>query len=91
VLCDVSGFAYQFEIYSGQENEAKNRLPSEPGLGGSGNTVVRLLRNASKNINHIVYFDNYYIGQSRVYCEKCGIALCFNQAKHCFKLFHNAL
>lgn len=60
VLCDVNGFSYQFEIYSGQENEQRFRLVNEPDLGACGNIVLRLTRNVDKNKNHRLYFDNYY-------------------------------
>lgn len=60
VLCSVSGFAYNFEIYTGQENDPALRQPTEPDLGASSNVVVRLARNIPKHLNHKVYFDNYY-------------------------------
>jgi len=60
MLCDVNGFAHKFEIYTGSENLPKNRLPTEPDLGASANVVVRLTREVPKNVNHRVYFDNYY-------------------------------
>lgn len=60
VLCDVNGFSYQFEIYSGQENEQRFRLVNEPDLGACGNIVLRMTRNVDTNKNHRLYFDNYY-------------------------------
>jgi len=60
MLCDVNGFAHKFEIYTGSENLPKNRLPSELDLGASANVVVRLTRGVPKNMNHRIYFDNYY-------------------------------
>lgn len=60
VLCSTAGFAYDFEIYSGQENTEENRLPDEPDLGASANVVVRLSRKIPKNVQHKLYFDNYY-------------------------------
>ncbi|KAF0742960.1 piggyBac transposable element-derived protein 3-like, partial [Aphis craccivora] len=60
VLCDSKGFSYQFEIYSGQENDRRFRLPHEPDLGASSNIVVRLTRNIERNKNHRIYFDNFY-------------------------------
>ena len=62
VLSGVTGYAYQFEIYSGQENSEKYRFPNEPDLGASANNVIRLCRSIPKNCNYIVYFDNYYTG-----------------------------
>lgn len=60
VLCGVSGFSYNFEMYSGQENNDVNRYSWEPDFGASGNVVVRLCRIIPKNMNYKVYFDNYY-------------------------------
>lgn len=60
VLCGVSGFSYNFEMYSGQENSVDNRYSWEPDYGASGNVVVRLCRILPKNKNYKVYFDNYY-------------------------------
>lgn len=60
VICGTSGFSYDFEIYSGQENRDENRLADEPDLGSSSNVVVRLVRNVPRNLNYKVYFDNYY-------------------------------
>jgi len=60
VLCDVSGFSYNFEMYSGQENTTEGRLSWEPDLGASSNVVVRLCRIIPKKMNYKVYFDNYY-------------------------------
>ncbi|KAL4136164.1 hypothetical protein QTP88_007728 [Uroleucon formosanum] len=42
ILACVSGFAYNIEIYSGQENDPQYRLTNEPDLGASANIVVRL-------------------------------------------------
>nr|XP_023016760.1 piggyBac transposable element-derived protein 1-like [Leptinotarsa decemlineata] len=60
VLCGASGFSYNFEIYSDAENQPKFRLPDEPDLGAASNTVIRLSREVPTNLNHVVYFDNYY-------------------------------
>ncbi|XP_054277156.1 piggyBac transposable element-derived protein 3-like [Macrosteles quadrilineatus] len=59
VLSGVSGFAYDFEIYTGQENNETLRLPGEPDLGSCANVVVRLTRCVSPQ-NHQIYFDNFY-------------------------------
>jgi len=37
VLFGVSGFSYNFEMYSGQENNDANRYSWEPDFGASGN------------------------------------------------------
>ncbi|XP_039278766.1 piggyBac transposable element-derived protein 1-like [Nilaparvata lugens] len=58
VLCGVSGFAYNSEIYTGNEN--KTRPDDEPDMGASSNVVVRLTRPLESNQNFKLYFDNYY-------------------------------
>lgn len=63
-LCGVSGFSYNFEIYTGSENLDKFRLPNESNLGAASNTVVRLCRVVPDNLNYVVYFDNYYTSLS---------------------------
>lgn len=60
VMCGSNGFSYRFELYTGQENQDKYRLPSEPDLMASANVVVRLSRIIPENKNHRVFFDNYY-------------------------------
>lgn len=57
IICGVSGFAYNFEIYSGQENVVQD---NEPDLGRSSNIVVRLCRQIERKKNYRVYFDNYF-------------------------------
>ena len=44
VLCGVSGFANNLELYSGQENDEIKRHDCETDLGASLNVVVRLCR-----------------------------------------------
>lgn len=60
VLCGISGFAYFFEVYSGQENSEIRRLITEPDLGACANIVVRLARIIPKNLSYQLFFDNYY-------------------------------
>ncbi|CAK1553199.1 unnamed protein product [Leptosia nina] len=55
----LQGYAHRFEVYSGGGSK-NNILPGEPDLGESGNTVVRLARMVPRNVNHIIYFDNFY-------------------------------
>lgn len=57
VLSGVSGFAFKFEVYAGQENKLST---GEPQLGASSNVVVRLTRDVAANMNYRVFFDNYY-------------------------------
>ncbi|KAJ8950034.1 hypothetical protein NQ314_008040 [Rhamnusium bicolor] len=51
VLSEVSGFLYNFKIYTGQENNDERRLDEEINLGASANVVVRLLRNILQQEN----------------------------------------
>ena len=60
VLSGVSGFAYNFVIYTGQKNDPKFRRNDEPDLGAAANVVVRLSRTIPNNCNYKLYFDNYY-------------------------------
>ncbi|KAE9525422.1 hypothetical protein AGLY_014222 [Aphis glycines] len=74
VLSGVSGFSYNFEVYSGLENNPDQRLQNEPNLGASANIVVRLARIIPKNQNYKLYFDNYYTTLAlEVYLKKNGI------------------
>lgn len=60
VLSGVSGFSYNFEIFTGQENIDEFRPSCEPDLGAAAIVVVRLSRVVPKNQNYKIYFDNYY-------------------------------
>ena len=53
--CGVSGFLYDFEIYTGKQ-------PSQtlPGLGVLGNTVLRLAAGLPKHVGHKLYLDNLF-------------------------------
>lgn len=75
VVRGVSGYAYNFEIYTGNENDANERLKfDEPDLGATSNTVVRLARVIPTNKNHKLHFDNYYTSLPvMVYLQKRGI------------------
>lgn len=57
ILSGISGFAYNFEINSGQENS--EMLPNEPDLGASAN-VLRLSQIVPEDQHYQIYFDNYY-------------------------------
>lgn len=73
LICSLQGYAHRFEVYSGGGSK-NNILPGEPDLGESGNTVVRLARMVSRNVNHIIYFDNFYTSVPLVaYLAKEGI------------------
>ncbi|CAK1589631.1 unnamed protein product [Parnassius mnemosyne] len=74
VLCDDRGFAYDFEIYSGMENDPELRDSSEPDLGASSNIVVRLARCIPRNQQYRLFFDNYYTSPELIsYLAKEGI------------------
>lgn len=57
VICDDHGFAHKFEIYCGNE---PLKLDNEPELGATGNIVVRLSREVPRDVNYIIFCDNYY-------------------------------
>ncbi|CAK1580646.1 unnamed protein product [Parnassius mnemosyne] len=72
VLCSVFGFAYKFEIYSGQD--ISTRPEGEPDLGSTNNIVLRLTRDVPRMVNHIIFFDNFYTSVPLViYLAKQGI------------------
>lgn len=74
VLCGVSGYGYNFEIYTGNENKESERLPNEPDFGATGNTVIRMSRKIPVNVHHKLFFDYYYTSLPvMVYLEKKGI------------------
>lgn len=60
MLCGASGFAYNFEFCTGQENNPEGRKTSEPDLGASANVVVRLARIIPVDQNYKLFFNNYY-------------------------------
>jgi hypothetical protein len=72
VLSGISGFAYDFEIYSGKQDNIL--LPEEVDCGASGNVVVRLSRSIPSNVNYKVYFDNYFNSpELQLFLAKKGI------------------
>ncbi|CAK1547958.1 unnamed protein product [Leptosia nina] len=70
ILCYLMGYAYIFEVYSGQEEKK-----DEPDLGITNNVVIRLARAIPRMNNHIVFFDNFYTSLPLVnyYLNKQGI------------------
>lgn len=73
LICSLQGYAHRFEVCSGGGSK-NNILPGEPDKGESGNTVVRLARLVTRNVNHIIYFDNFYTSVPLViYLAKEGI------------------
>lgn len=59
LLCSMEGFAHDFEVYSGSGKQT-DLLSDEPNMGESANVVTRLTRNVPRDVNHILYFDNFY-------------------------------
>lgn len=72
VLCGASGYAYDFECYTGG---ADNKLlANEDDCGASGNVVVRLSRSIPEHVKHKLYFDNYFTSPDlQLYLAKKGI------------------
>ncbi|KAJ8971389.1 hypothetical protein NQ317_005088 [Molorchus minor] len=65
ILAGVSGFAYNFEIYTGKgSNDLIHN--NEEDLGATGNLVQRLCRIVPINQNYVVYFDNFYTSLLRL-------------------------
>lgn len=54
----MSGFAYNFEVYTGQEDS--DPCENEEDLGKTGNTVRRLASVIPSHKNHKLYCDNFY-------------------------------
>lgn len=57
-MCSSSGYLYSFEIYTGQDSSKSKQF----GIGR--NTVLSLINqtNIQPNIEHKIYFDNYFSG-----------------------------
>lgn len=72
VLCDSNGFSYAFEVYTGAGDNVLTE--GAPDLGASSNVVIRLTKNVPDNVNHILYFDNFYTSLGLlVYLQSRGI------------------
>lgn len=54
--CGVSGLVYDFEVYTGKSTEKEE----QPELLMGGNVVRRLCKTLPSNVNHKIYFDNYF-------------------------------
>lgn len=59
LLCSMEGFAHDFKVYSGSGKQT-DLLSDEPNMGETANVVTRLTRNVPRDVNHILYFDNFY-------------------------------
>ena len=72
VLCGASGFAYDFECYTGRADNSLN--DGEDDCGASGNVVVRLSRSIPRNQNYKLFFDKYFPSPGfELYLAKQGI------------------
>ena len=58
VFSNVSDFGYDFEFYTGKQDNVI--LNDEKDCGASGNVVIRLARSIPSNVNHKVFYDNYF-------------------------------
>lgn len=54
--CGVSGILYDFEVYTGKTTKAE----AKPELLMGGNVICRLTQSLPKNVNHKVFFDNFF-------------------------------
>lgn len=58
VLSGVSGISYNFELFG--DKDATQVIQGEPNLGAASNVIVRLCRDIVPNVNHKIYYDNYF-------------------------------
>ncbi|XP_024119090.1 piggyBac transposable element-derived protein 3 [Oryzias melastigma] len=56
VLCDTNGLVHSFDIYTGKIDP----VPGKPDIGASGNIVLKLAQVIQENVNHLLYFDNWF-------------------------------
>lgn len=72
VLSGVSGFSYDFDIFAGDQS---NIFPSDaPDLGVSSKVVTRLTSTVPRNVNHKIFFDNWFNSiKLQVYLYKNGL------------------
>lgn len=72
VLSGISGFSYDFEVYTGASDNKMEH--EEPDLGISSNVVVRMARSIPRHQHYQLYFDNWFNGiHLQVYLAKEGI------------------
>ncbi|KAJ8927231.1 hypothetical protein NQ314_020353 [Rhamnusium bicolor] len=70
VLLGVSGFSYNFELFTGKENNPDANVD----FGAASNVVVRMCQIVPDNIHHKVYFDNYFCSLNLIsYLHNRGI------------------
>ncbi|XP_064463589.1 piggyBac transposable element-derived protein 3-like [Ornithodoros turicata] len=56
VMCDSHGIAHSFEVYTG----IITPVPGFPDIGPSGNIVLKLSERVKPNLNHLLFFDNWF-------------------------------
>lgn len=72
VLSGVSGFCYDFEVFTGASDNVC--VANEPNLGASSNVVIRLARTIPRHVGHQLFFDNWFTSiPLQVYLAKGGI------------------
>jgi len=72
VLCGATGFAYDFEVYTGKSDNTL--FGGKADCGASGNVVVRMARSVLHHVNYKLFYDNYFTGPDpQVYLSKNGI------------------
>ncbi|KAJ8943326.1 hypothetical protein NQ314_009786 [Rhamnusium bicolor] len=70
ILSGISGFSYDFDFYVGTIDPE----PDYPDLGASSNVVVKLAKTIPQNLNHKLFFDNWFSSiRLLVYLTKIGI------------------
>ena len=72
VLSGISGFSYDFDLLAGHQS---NKYPDgAPDLGISSNFVTRLTSTVPKNVQHKIFFDNWYNSPNlQIYLYKNGL------------------
>ncbi|XP_065670191.1 piggyBac transposable element-derived protein 2-like [Hydra vulgaris] len=86
VLSGVSGFNYNFELFTGKSDNVC--VENEPDIGASGNVVIRLARTIPHNCNYKLYVDNWFNSiPLQIYMHSQGVFMVGtvrqNQLKKC--------
>lgn len=81
VLAGVSGFACNFEFYTGAKKNTISLPSGLDDLGVSGSTVDRLTLPVVEHINHKIYFDTYYTSVNLMTFLKSKGILCLGTVR----------
>ena len=86
ILSGVSGFAYNFEFYTGKSDNVLQ--DGKVDCGASGNVVIRLCRQVPSHHNYKVYYDNYFTSPAlQIFLAQRGIqslgTVRFNRVPQC--------